>query len=799
MLMLPSSAVHKRWPALLLAVLWIASTACAVQASGALRLQLEVSINGLPTGLIAQFWLDPVKRLSTTPAELQDLRITTPPSVNQGATVPLDSLPGLSYRYDEGAQKVDISVPDRIRIPLQLKAIDPAAVLQTNPPLAGALVNYSLLGTLYDDSLSPSAGYVGGLRRAPQTLSLDTRLFGPAGTLTNSGFIGNGINRVDTAVRLDSTWSWSDPETNQTVRAGDFITGGLAWNRPVRLGGLEMRRDFGLRPDLITAPLPALSGSAAVPSTVDVFINNVKTFSKDIEAGPFTVADLPATTGAGMARVVVRDSEGHESIQQAAFFQAATLLKPGLFDYSVEAGFARGQYGSRSFVYDDRLVGSGSLRYGLSELLTLEGHAEGGAGVLNGGGGVTFNAFNRGAVSVAASASADDGDLGGQIYIGIQSQAMGININLSSQRTIGPYQDLAGMLGQRLANIGYPVAVFDKSSFLPPRTLDTASFGFALPDTAGTIGIGVVHRESATDKSNIISGSYTRPLIENASLFISGFDDVRSNNLGFFAGISLPLGDNGNAQTGASKSGNQGGVFASYSKAASLEPGSWGWTISTNEGSVENRSADVTYQGDVARIKVGWNEVARSNRVSGTIDGALVATPDGVFLSNTIYDGFAVVNVGAPGVDVLLENRRVASTNDDGRALVPGLKPYQSNKIDIDTTSLPAEFRAPETSATAIPGGMTGVSVDLRVEDTSDSGLIVFRDAKANYIQAGSHGSNIETGELFIVGYDGRAYLQHLHTVNRVKLETTNGSCWIAFDFAPQRGRQTVIEAPPCQ
>ena len=33
-----------------------------------------------------------------------------------------------------------------------------------------------------------------------------------------------------------------------------------------------------------------MGGSAVVPSTVDVYVNNIKTFSQDVGAGPFSVA-----------------------------------------------------------------------------------------------------------------------------------------------------------------------------------------------------------------------------------------------------------------------------------------------------------------------------------------------------------------------------------------------------------------------------------------------------------------------------------------------------------------------------
>ena len=63
------------------------------------------------------------------------------------------------------------------------------------------------------------------------------------------------------------------PSTMRRYRAGDFISGFLSWTRPVRLGGAQINSDFSMRPDLITFPVPAVAGSVAVPSTVDVLVN----------------------------------------------------------------------------------------------------------------------------------------------------------------------------------------------------------------------------------------------------------------------------------------------------------------------------------------------------------------------------------------------------------------------------------------------------------------------------------------------------------------------------------------------
>jgi len=119
-----------------------------------------------------------------------------------------------------------------------------------------------------------------------------------------------------------------------TYRAGDTITRGLAWTRPIRMGGVQVQRSFGLRPDLVTLPLPPLSGSAAVPSTVEVYVNNLKTFSQEVGTGPYRLSNIPAVTGSGMARVVVRDSAGREIESTLPFYASASLLAPGLTNFS---------------------------------------------------------------------------------------------------------------------------------------------------------------------------------------------------------------------------------------------------------------------------------------------------------------------------------------------------------------------------------------------------------------------------------------------------------------------------------
>ncbi|GAA5543929.1 hypothetical protein D8666_23545 [Ochrobactrum soli] len=124
-------------------------------------------------------------------------------------------------------------------------------------------------------------------------------------------------------------------------------------------------------------PLPELLGSPAVPSTADVYIDNARRAISNVASGPFSITILPVVTGAGTARMVVRDVLGPETVTEAPFYASADLLAKGLADFFAETGFARRYYGTESNDYDGRIVGGGTLRDGLTSNTTIEGHVEG--------------------------------------------------------------------------------------------------------------------------------------------------------------------------------------------------------------------------------------------------------------------------------------------------------------------------------------------------------------------------------------------------------------------------------------
>ena len=203
-----------------------------------------------------------------------------------------------------------------------------------------------------------------------------------------------------------------------------------------------MQRNFALRSRLITSPLPAVSGTALVPSTLDVYLNNVKTFSQEVPAGPYSVANLPVLSG-GNARVVLRDATGREVETTMPFYSTPILLRSGLWDFSAEAGYPRLGYGTASDEYVRDAFASFSVRHGLLDTLTLEAHGEIGNGLYNGGIGLAALTGSFGVLSLAASGSQLEGQTGLQLFAAYETKILGMFFNFSSQRTFGSYDKLA--------------------------------------------------------------------------------------------------------------------------------------------------------------------------------------------------------------------------------------------------------------------------------------------------------------------------------------------------------------------
>jgi outer membrane usher protein len=774
------------------------------------QLQLEVYINNAPTRFIGSFIQMPDRRIAARRAELAQVGVKVPVLGSGDELVVIDNLPDVAYRYEEPTQRIFFNLNDEQRITQTYDLRGSSDEVVPARADYGSVLNYTLFAASSKSFGSSAVTFSGA------NVSLDGRLFSPYGTLSQSSILGSTTTRGFDALRLDTTWTYSNPKTLLTYRAGDLISGGLVWTRPIRLGGVQIRRNFSLRPDLVTLPLPNFSGSAAVPSTLDIYVDSMKTHSQEVPSGPYQVNNIPVLSGAGTARVVLHDSAGRQIETILPFYTSPKLLKQGLLDFSLEAGLPRIFYGTASSSYVESAVSSASLRGGLHDLLTLESHAEGGADLFNAGLGTVARVGSSSLLSLAGSASRFGDAFGFQSYVAFDTQIMTINIHASSLQTFGTYNDLASVTACCFP-AAYPGPTFSAFSGTspprlltttrPPKSVDNISIGFPLPFDRSTLNFGYLHQVLGDGtRSDIVNVSYARSLFGEASFFVTGFSNISDRkNTGVFFGLSMPLGSSllapGSvlASTGVSSTRNGTNVTFDAVKSMQPETGSYGWRVRDSEGRTPYRSAAASYRSSVAQFDGYVQQVGRITGASVQAQGAIAAVGGGVFSSNRIDDAFAVVDAGAPNVDVLYENRPAGKTNAQGQLLIPSLRSYQRNKIAIDPRDLPVDADAPMTQNVVAPADRSGVVVGFGVKTELKAAVVVFSDKSGKFILPGSQGQLEGANEPFVVGYDGRAYVKGLGANNSVVITRAEGECHVSFPFMPKKNSQVVIGPMVCQ
>jgi outer membrane usher protein len=772
---------------------------------GPRKLQLEIIVNDEALKLFEPFVHDVASnRFQAKRSDLEEIGIRTPPG-EPDEMVFLDRL-GVTYRYYESLQRMEFALTDDQRLPKVYNAMNGSARVTPHADF-GASLNYSLFGGSIRDMNAGKFEFTGA------NAWLDARVFSDYGLVQQTGVVGRTLIDNDANVlRLDSTYTFASPETTITYRVGDTLSGATAWTRRVRMAGVQMARDFTLRSDIVTRPLPVISGTAAAPSTVDVIVNGLKTYSQPVGSGPFSVTNLPVMGAGGDARVLIRDATGRTFEMSLSLFNTANMLAPGLSDFSLEAGLARRNYGALSNDYFEKPIASSTYRYGFNRWLTAETHAEAGAGLVNVGGGALVGFGSFGTANIGIAASRTPGGSGGQIYGDYQVQWQGATFSIGTQRTLGDYDDLASVTANynnnpALTQTGpYGVvplrAINTYASPRPPRALDRVSIATRLfeKSTISFGAINLVQQDGAV--SRLLTASFTRTLPwKQATLYATSFADFGTRkNIGVTGGISFAL-SGVNASVGAvSDRQNGGALTADISKNQEAVDNTGGWRVRGGAGG-QNMfgQADGSYRTSVGQLQASAMQSKYNTTVTGQFDGSIAFVGGAPTFGNKITSGFAVVDAGAAGVPITQDNRVLGVTGPSGRYLVSNLRTWEGNSVGIDATNMPVAFDATTTSETIAPRDKSGVYVRFGEQKKSRAAVVIFKDAAGKPLGVGSRGHIEGQSDSFLVGYDGRAYIRDLASTNVALLDLGDRDCRASFDYEPEDGRQGLVKGVVCQ
>lgn len=739
------------------------------------QLFLELVINQMNTGKVVAVEQRSGRLFMSTQA-LRDSAVKLPEGL--GAEVDLDSLQGLHSDYDSQGQRLLLDVPPEW-LPEQF--IGSRKAYPRTPALSsfGGLLNYDLYLNDTDDGGSYLAAWN------------EVRLFDSWGTLSNTGQYRQTLSGVESSSlnngyrRYDTTWRFSDDERLLTYEAGDVISGALPWSNSVRLGGLQLSRDFSVRPDLVTYPLPQFAGEAAVPSSVDLFINGYKSSSSDVQPGPYTLTNIPFINGAGEAVVVTTDALGRQVSTTVPFYVTSTLLQKGLTDFSVAAGTLRRDYTLRDFGYGPGVT-SGSLRYGLSDSLTLEGHAEASDSLTLGGLGGNLRLGQFGVVNTAVSQSRFDGSGGQQLSVGYQYSSQRYSVAYQRVQRRDQYADLTV--------IDSPYTSLSQRSEQLTLSLNLERFG--------SLGAGYFDvRAADSTRTRLLNLTWSKPLWRNSSFYLSANREIGDSHWAMQAQLVIPFDLHGSLSLSNERSkAGENRQRVNFSRSVPIE-GGVGYNLGyATGGGADYRQADVTWRLQSVRLQAGVYGTRDAETRWADASGSLVWMDRQVFAANRIDDAFVVISTdGYKDIPVRYENQLVGHTDKNGHLLVPWSSAYYRGKYEIDPLNLPANVQSPNVEQRVAVRRGSGYLLEFPLTRIIAASVVLV-DAQQRELALGSNVTHEQSGARAVVGWDGLVYLENLSAHNTLQVELADGkACRVQFDMDLQQQQVPLIGPLVCQ
>lgn len=657
-------------------------------------LAFEVSLNGEPRGtaLLLQHGNDYL--IGDADARAWRLRIPAAPALQyRGQSFHALSALGLTVSRLETAQ-----------LQIDLRA-EPTAFEDSTARLAsfeyrltpaawGGFLAYDFLGTRLGGHSVLDAAF---------TLSA----FGPLGSLSHQ-FVRRNLWSSDDAnaetARIATTFRRDWPERLVSIEAGDTVSRPGAFGNALRFGGLGAGSNFSLRPGFIRQPLPDLTGESSLPSTVEVFVQNQLRSVAQVPPGRFTLDNVPVILGAGDARLVVRDALGREQVVTSSFYIAGGLLKRGLAEWYAGAGKLRFDFGGNATY--GQAFGTGLVRYGLTDRVTVEGRAE-------------FEASR----SRVLGGAVDIGGLWGEL-----ETTVGVaDVDGVGRRWLGGvgyrYVALDYSIGARWveAQRGFRQAGETAIDPTPARTA-TANAGARLGHrwSAGFAWIGIERQSGLTTNSANVSATFA--LAQGATLLFA-YNRVSEGGAARGIGsvlLSMSLGGRTTAAAGGD-AGSERRLFASIQRSLPFEEG-WGYRAAVNRYSDRTRSEagaalnlrPLTVSAELTQ-ETGQSAAARVGAA-----GSFALVEDAAFAVRAIADSFALVRVpGVAGAPIYLNNQPAGTTDTAGRLVLPRLTAYVPSQVRVDVDALPPDAEIVRDRETVVPPLRSGVAVTLGVRRTA--------------------------------------------------------------------------------
>jgi outer membrane usher protein len=545
--------------------------------------------------------------------------------------------------------------------------------------------------------------------------------------------------------------------------------------------GLTVARNFDLEPYRVSEPTGQTSFFLNSPSRVDIYVNDRKVQTLQLNSGPYDLSNFPVVNGSNNVKLVITDASGRVEVKNVDIVSDTNLLAAGLHAFAYNIGFVSSTV-NRAQQYDfSQPVASVFHRYGLTNNLTLGANVQADKSQQMSGFDTTLGT-DWGIARVDLAGSHLEGGADG---VGWQTQYQIVDHGkIGSDGTFDGTKNFTLLADYRSPDFA-PLGLL-----LPDNTSSyqfTARYSQQWSPTVNFgvgAGYGIGRGGQPDDQDYTVSLDKQFP----AGVHLNVNVERRTvGGYGMFVNLSWTPFDSRHS------------VSSSYDSFSNTARTDWSYaqdnesnSFSASTGVVRTQdrydaTGNATYYGERGQVTASHDVVTPYGNNNGALNGtesrseirfasALVYGDGHMALSRPISDSFAIfapdpsikdypigINPqNRPGEDRTYE----ATTDGWGPAVLPNLTSYLYRTVRVDASKLPPGFDAGAGTYTFYPSYRSGTFVRLGSDaNVLLDGTLQFKDKTPVSLQAGTvslAGQPDAASEAFFTNRSGRFRIEKL-------------------------------------
>jgi len=501
--------------------------------------------------------------------------------------------------------------------------------------------------------------------------------------------------------------------------------------------GASLSSEDSLLPDYLEAFTPVVRGIASSNAEVLIRQRGVLFYHTTVAPGPFILFDVRPPSSSGDISVTVREADGTEHVSVVPYTAMPLLTHGKVWKYAFNAGRYRPLYGND---YPRDAFLQATAGYGLPHKLSVYGGLLSTAGYQGTSAGMGWDLDKWGALSfdvVRSHVGEEIADADGRqsrLRYAKSIAATGTGISLDIRRYGGGhFRSLETLMArdQQFAFWSELVGEEEAADWVretSPRMQVRMEFKQNVGDT-GSLYATLSRHRYASDTPTRMSAQL------GMTWYGSHFDlDVQASHtrIGSSAtttaqvSLSIPLGASSGTtlRYGASGERDEEGAVTWNNRVSGSAMRDYRLNYAVNQKTVHGdsaaneSSARFTYQADAARWGVGYTQGRGRRRADASIEGSIIAWPDGVVLGQPLGETVGIID--APGFqDSSIDGQLATRTDARGRAVVSYLTPYRVNRLGLDGITLGDKYDFDSLFREVVPTNGAILLVPISPEPTA--------------------------------------------------------------------------------